>query len=274
MTTAIAQPTRQQEQRFRMSRAEYLAWCDEDTHAEWVRGEVTVFMPPVDVHQVVLGFLYELVASFVRIFALGEVRFAPLEVTTIPDTVYREPDLIFVARQNVHRLTDKRCEGPPDLVVEIVSPSSRKRDYVEKRQEYEQVGVGEYWIVDPRAGQERVTFYQRTPQGIYRDVPPDSEGRYHSLVLPGFWMRPAWLWQRPLPDLTAVLQEIGGQAFADSLLDSESDEHAGRLIELLNRTYAKRLRAAGNETQARRVLDMLRDLGFAEEDAETEGSNP
>ncbi len=265
MTTAISQPPRQQEQRFRMSRAEYLAWCDEDTHAEWVRGEVTLFMPPVDVHQVVLGFLYELVSAFVRMYNLGAVRFAPLEVTTIPDTVYREPDLIFVSRQNAHLLTDKRCEGAPDLVVEIVSPSSRKRDYVEKRFEYEQVGVGEYWIVDPRGGQERVTFYQQAPHGLYHEVSPDAEGRYHSMVLPGFWLRPAWLFQTPLPDVTTVLQEIGGAAFADSLMDSESDEHAGRLVALMNRAYAKRLMAAGNEAQARRLLEVLRDLGFAEE---------
>ncbi|NJN65536.1 MAG: Uma2 family endonuclease [Chloroflexaceae bacterium] len=192
------------EQRFRMSYEEFLAWSDEDTHAEWVNGEVMVFMPPVERHQAVAGFLYSLISLFTDWFDLGVVRFAPFEMRHLPGRSSREPDLLFLAREHLSRLTPERLEGPADLVVEIISPSSAFRDRVEKFAEYQEAGVPEYWTIDPRPTHQQATFYQCSAAGRYEEVGTDAAGRYHALVLPGFWLDPAWLWQEPLPNPTTM----------------------------------------------------------------------
>ncbi|MBI4771564.1 MAG: Uma2 family endonuclease [Chloroflexi bacterium] len=194
----------------RMSYEEFLAWADEDTHAEWVEGEVIVQMPPKDRHQYVARYLSTLLDLFVSIFRLGQIRFAPLEVRLGPDGPSREPDLLFVATAHLHRLTPDRLEGAADLVVEIVSDDSVTRDRVDKFDEYEAAGVREYWIIDPRPRRQRALFYQLDEHGLYRTVAPDAEGRVHSAVLPGFWLRPDWLWaEEPPAPLRALAQIVG-----------------------------------------------------------------
>jgi Uma2 family endonuclease len=118
----------------------------------------------------------------------------------IPGRLSREPDILFVTRENRARLTPQRLEGPADLAVEIISEESTTRDRVQKFAEYQQAGVREYWLIDPRPGQQQVTLYHLTDAGTYAAIASDEQGRCHSTVLPGFWLRPAWLWQEPLPN--------------------------------------------------------------------------
>ena len=198
------------EQRLTMSYDEFLQWSDEDTHAEWVNGEVIVFMPPKTIHQQLVGFLHTLLSLYVRLFNLGVVIAAPFEMRARPDGPAREPDLLFIAREHLQQLTPERLVGPADLVVEVVSDSSVARDRVDKFDEYQEAGVREYWIIDPRPGKERVDLYWLTPQGRFQATLPDAEGRYHATVVPGFWFRADWLWQEPLPDPLLALAEIRG----------------------------------------------------------------
>lgn len=218
---AVAQhpsgPASEEEQRLPMSYEEFLAWADEDIHAEWVDGEVIVFMPPSDKHQVIAGFFHTLILLFARAFNLGEVRIAPLEMRATPDGPAREPDILFVAAAHRERLTAQRLVGPADLVIEVVSSESVRRDRAEKFYEYEEAGIPEYLILDPRAGKERVDFYRLTEDGKYLAILPDSDGRYHSTVLLGFWFHPAWLWQEPTPDPLLTLAEISPAALAPVL---------------------------------------------------------
>ena len=60
-----------------------------------------------------------------------------------------EPDVIVVCGKNRDKITDKRIEGAPDMIIEIVSPGTQSRDYIMKRDLYRRAGVREYWIVDP-----------------------------------------------------------------------------------------------------------------------------
>lgn len=200
------------ERRLKMSYDEFLAWEEEGVHAEWVDGEVIVFMPPNDRHQVVVGFFYTLVFWFAKAFNLGEVRIAPYEMRAILGGSAREPDLVFVTAAHRDRITAQRLAGPADLIVEVVSPESVARDRAEKFYEYEEAGIPEYLILDPRAGKERIDFYRLTEAGKYLAVLPDAEGRYHSAVLPGFWFDPKWLWQEPIPDPLFTLAEIAPDA--------------------------------------------------------------
>jgi len=157
----MAQPTietpRTQEQRFAMTYEEFVAWADEDTHAEWVDGEMIVFVSLTDKHQALIGFLFTLLLVFVDRFGLGQVRVTPLEMRILPGRSSREPDLFFVAREHLDRLTPERLLGPADLVIEIVSESSVERDRQDKFREYEQAGVHEYWLFDSRPGREGAT---------------------------------------------------------------------------------------------------------------------
>jgi Uma2 family endonuclease len=211
------------EKRLKMSYEAFLIWAGEDTHAEWVNGEVIVFMPPKMIHQQVVGFLYNLLSLFTSFFDLGTVLVAPFEMRAQPDGPAREPDLIFIAREHQDRLTPERLIGPADLVVEVVSDDSVARDRADKFYEYQEAGVGEYWVIDPRPGKQRADFYHLTPQGQFQAALPDTDGRYHAVVVPGFWFRPNWLWQETLPDPLTTLAEIRGlspeaiQALRDTL---------------------------------------------------------
>lgn len=197
------------EQRIPMSYEEFLDFAA-DIHAEWVDGEAIVFMPPTTIHQQITGFLYILVSLFVRSRNLGDVMIAPYTMRVRPAARAREPDVLFVAREHAQRLTPEGLEGPADLIVEVVSESSVERDHVSKFSEYQEAGVREYWIIDPRSDQQRADFYQLLPHGVYQLILPDTDGRYHANVLPGFWLQLDWLWQQPLPDPLSIISTITG----------------------------------------------------------------
>ncbi len=185
---------------------EFLAWADEDTHAEWVDGRI-VLMSPVNLHhQDVLKFLDRLISAFVEAHGLEWVYFAPILMRLATRPSGREPDLLFVATEHADRLRETYVDGPADLVVEIVSPDSNARDRGEKLVEYEAAGIPEYWVVDPL--RQDALFYVLGDDGRYRRVSPDADGWYHSTILPGFRLQVAWLWQRPLPPVGEVAQQI------------------------------------------------------------------
>jgi Uma2 family endonuclease len=200
-----------------MSYEEYLTWVDEDTRAEWVNGEVIVDMPPLDPHQNLVGFLDRLLGLFIAIFDLGRLQVAPFELKITPEGSSREPDLMFIAKDHLDRLTNERVVGPPDLIIEIVSRDSVHRDRVDKYDEYEAGGVPEYWIIDNRPGRQRVQFYQLDSRGQYQSVPVDENGIYRSQVLPGFWLRVEWLWAEQPGILRALAEVIGPEQMAQAL---------------------------------------------------------
>jgi Uma2 family endonuclease len=191
----------------RMSYEEYLSLPD-DVRAEWKDGEVNIFMPPKKHHQRVVKFLYALLDLFVQALQLGEVGIAPFEVKLGPEGPSREPDLFFVATTSLDRWTDDRLEGAPDLAVEVISRDSVGRDRGDKRDEYEEAGVREYWLIDPRPGKERAEFYVLDAAGRFQLIQPDEHDIFHSHVLPGFALHLAWLWQDPAPSALQILAEL------------------------------------------------------------------
>lgn len=101
---------------------------------------------PVYAHQRVLGELYTLIRNDCS--ADGEVLFAPLDVHFDEDNIF-QPDLIFISRENRGIIRDGYIYGAPDLVVEILSSSTGRRDKTIKKDGYEKFGVCEYWLIDP-----------------------------------------------------------------------------------------------------------------------------
>ena len=225
MARQTVDPPPIRERRLRMSYEEFLAWADEDTHAEWVDGEVTVFMPVTLEHQLLLGFLYELLSTFARLFRLGDVLLGPAQMRLVAERSARAPDLFFLAAAHRGRRTRLGIEGPADLVIEIVSDDSVRRDQIDRREEYAAAGVSEYWWLDPRPGHRDFRFFRLTDEGSYAEIEPDAAGRYHSAVLRGFWLDPNWLWQDPLPDPTRLVAEIAPHAWRDYVrrLEAPSD---------------------------------------------------
>lgn len=195
-------------QRLKMSYEEYLEYAGDSEIVEWVDGEAIVYMPPVFKHQRILTFLDRLIGSFVELFDLGTLTLAPFEVKLWPNGPSREPDMLFISNESHSGLSERRFEGGPDLVIEIISPGSVTEDRVHKFRHYEQAGVREYWIIDPRPHQQQVDYYVLGEDNIYNPVPLDEGGIYHSTVLPNFWFDASWLWQEELPNPQLILAEI------------------------------------------------------------------
>jgi Uma2 family endonuclease len=121
---------------------------DDDQRYEVIHGELLVVPGPGVPHQRILTELSFRFVRFVKEHRAGEVFVAPLDVV-LDDRNVVQPDLLFI-RSSAPEIIDPRAiRGTPDLVVEIISPSSRRRDRVEKAELYARAGVPEYWIVDP-----------------------------------------------------------------------------------------------------------------------------
>ena len=190
--------------RLRMTEDEFVAWCDEDVKAEWVDGEVIVHSPANIKHVRLEKFLLQVVDGFVTHHDLGEVIGPEFQIR-LGALRRRVPDILFVAKERLDIIQSNHIEGAPDLVMEIVSPDSLARDWREKYLEYEAVGVREYWVIEPMA--ERVEAYALGEDKRYARI-EEKDDAVHSLVLPGFYLKPAWLWQDPLPKVVDVLREL------------------------------------------------------------------
>jgi Uma2 family endonuclease len=136
------------------------------TRYEVIDDELVVTPSPSTNHQRVVGELLFRLIGFVKEHDLGEVFPAPLDVL-FAEGDYMEPDVLFVAKDRSSYITDRGVEGPPDLVVEVVSPSTAVRDRRIKRDRYEHFGVGEYWVVDP---DERTVEVWKLADGTYEAV--------------------------------------------------------------------------------------------------------
>lgn len=194
--------------RLKMSYDQYLEFADDSRIVEWTDGEVICYMPPITEHQDISRFLIVLLDSFIQFFRLGVLHHAPLEVKLWPNGPAREPDILFISNRNLSNLTDQRYEGGPDLIIEIISPGSVTEDRVRKFTQYEEAGVQEYWIIDPRPRQQQADFFILDTEGRYQPAPLGAEGQYFSSVIRDFWFNVDWLWLNPLPNPQLALAEI------------------------------------------------------------------
>jgi Uma2 family endonuclease len=190
----------------RMTFEEFLEWTDEDTFAEWVDGEITL-MTTTTQHQIICGFLLRAVSEFVEAKDLGMVLFAPFLMRLSTRKSGREPDILFIAKANLDRLRGSWLDGPADLVVEVVSDESRKRDRETKFEEYAAAGVREYWLID--APRQQADIFVLSADGHYVPAEVDEKGLLRSAVLEGLTLDVRWLWQDPKPTLKSVLAGWG-----------------------------------------------------------------
>jgi Uma2 family endonuclease len=137
--------------RMRWTYAEFARLPSEgSTRYEVVDGELAVTPAPTSGHQLVTGRLDRALGNFVDAHALGLLFPGPIDVL-LGDGDYLEPDLSFVRADHADLVSERGIEGPPDLVIEILSPSTAHRDRGVKLERYRHFGVPEYWIVDLEA---------------------------------------------------------------------------------------------------------------------------
>lgn len=170
----------------RLTYDDFVLFPDDGKRHEIIDGEHYVTPSPNLRHQDLIGRLYLVIGNFLATRQhLGRVYLSPLDVVfSYYDVV--EPDLLFVSGDQLEILTEKNVQGPPALVIEILSRGTRKKDEQIKRRLFERGGVREYWIVDPE--RRSVKVFRRADAGGFPRV-ADLSAEEHSMLttplLPG-----------------------------------------------------------------------------------------
>jgi Uma2 family endonuclease len=150
---------------------------------ELIDGELIMAPAASSEHQDIVVYLIEKLGSLVRARRLGKVYAAPYDVHTTSYDVY-QPDILFIRRENLGIVKPDGVYGAPDLVIEILSPSTGYYDLKHKKDIYQQIGVKEYWIVDPmdKTGE----CFLNSPRGFETFFVGKREGHAQSSVLSEF----------------------------------------------------------------------------------------
>ena len=165
------------ERAVKLTYKDYCATPD-DKRYELLNGDLMMVPSPNMRHQRVQAALGTKLTQFIGDHAQGELFFAPCDVV-LSDTDIVQPDLLFISREREHTITTKNVQGAPDLVVEILSPSTADKDLGYKHELYGRHGVLEYWVVDPMA--ETVAIH-RQRDGVLELS--DTLGRRDTLSTP------------------------------------------------------------------------------------------
>jgi Uma2 family endonuclease len=190
-----------------MSEEDFVRWAVANrVRAEWVEGEVIVMAPANLEHADLNGWVYMLLRLYVEKRQLGRVIFDVFTRLAVPRRQLRVPDVLYISNDRLGIAQETRIEGAPDLIIEIVSPDSPSRDWREKHAEYAAAGVREYWVLDPL--HKAVEASALNAQGGYQRI-EEVDGRIQSVVVPGWYLRPVWLWQQPRPIVFDILGEYG-----------------------------------------------------------------
>ena len=119
----------------------------DDTRYELLDGELILVPAPRVTHQMTSGSIFARLYFFVTENDLGKVFSAPTDVV-LSDFNVLQPDILFISNERLHVMTEANIRGAPDLVIEVLSPSTAQRDRTIKRELYAQHGVPEYWQAD------------------------------------------------------------------------------------------------------------------------------
>ena len=136
----------------------------EDKRYEIIDGELFMVPSPNEVHQRILLTLTTILLNYVKKNKIGYVYCAPFDVLFSEEDIV-QPDIIFVSNENRKIITKDNIKGTPDLLIEILSPGTSKRDLGIKKKLYAKNGVREYWIVDP---EQETTEVLNLKEGEFR----------------------------------------------------------------------------------------------------------
>lgn len=156
----------------------------EGERAELINGQLLMMTPPNRLHQKLVHQFGKVIGNYIDAkHGDCEIYPAPFAVNlTSDEKTWVEPDISIICDKK--KLTERGCEGAPDFIIEIVSPGSRRPDYLLKMTLYSEAGVREYWIVDPE--KERTTVYrfeEDAAPAIFPFHQPISVGIYDDLQI-------------------------------------------------------------------------------------------
>ncbi len=152
---------------------------DDGLRRELLDGEVYVTRTPNIRHQRVVTNLAFRVGRYLHDNPLGEVLVAPVDVIFSENADVTEPDILYVSNERASIISERGLEGAPDWLIEVTSPSTRKRDFTLKRKRYQKYGVRLYWIVDLEA--EMVHVWEGGEHGVF-----EANDTLTVSLLPGF----------------------------------------------------------------------------------------
>lgn len=171
----------------RLTYADFVLFPDDGKRHELIDGVHYVTPSPNFAHQELVGRLHLAIGNFLASRRhLGRVLLAPFDVV-FSDYDVVEPDLLFIGGDQPEILTEANVQGAPALVIEILSPSTRRRDEGIKRKLFDEKGVREYWLVDPKG--LRVSVYRRTGDGsfpVVTTLTAAAESELTTPLFPGF----------------------------------------------------------------------------------------
>jgi len=164
---------------------DFVHFPDDGKRHELIDGEHYVTPSPDIRHQGILGNLYLLIANWLEEHPIGRVYVAPLDVVLSSLDVV-EPDLLYLSNERAAQvITPLHVRGVPELVVEIASKGTRKRDETIKRRLYDRAGASEYWVVDPAINVVRVFKREGDRFGRPQELSREASDLITTTLLPG-----------------------------------------------------------------------------------------
>jgi Uma2 family endonuclease len=148
-----------------------------------IQGDLYMAPAPNRFHQEISRNLQFELHSYLKRNPIGKIFDAPFDVYLDEINVF-QPDILIVLNERLGILTEEGAEGAPELVVEILSPKTRRLDLENKKLEYARAGVKELWIIDPEP--RSLTIHQLTSDGIEKIRQLGKEDNLSTDLLPGF----------------------------------------------------------------------------------------
>ena len=132
----------------RLTYQDYFDLPESEDRYELIDGELYMAPTPIPEHQIFVYYLAKVIEEFVTRYRLGRMIISPQDVV-LSDDIVVQPDIMFVSNESLHIIKwGHYVQGAPDLVVEVLSPSTERFDRTIKRERYANFGVREYWIAD------------------------------------------------------------------------------------------------------------------------------
>ncbi len=182
---------------------EFLGWLQPKVYADLISGEKYMHSPVSIRHATILNFVDRLLALYIEDRKLGQLHRENIAVRFDSRNVFM-PDLCFFTKAQVARLHPNYASFAPTLIAEALSPSTATRDVGLKLTICERYGVREYWVLDPQTAAHR--FYALEGD-IFVEF-AQGEELIESRVIPGFYLRRAWLDPVEPPPVMPCLREI------------------------------------------------------------------
>lgn len=169
--------------RWKLTYEDYLTFPDDGRRHEIIDGEQFVTPAPIPRHQLAVAELVHALVAWAKEHSTGLVVPSPIDVV-FDDTSVVQPDLIWISDERRAIVTETNVQGAPDLVIEILSPTTRRTDEIIKRKLYERFGVREYWIVDPELETVKVWHLQGERFVRAAELSLEDDGMLTSPILP------------------------------------------------------------------------------------------